>query len=226
MVDVRDFESTEITEIYNILEKHVPVSVLAQQFTLTEDAAKKAQVFTAIYRMLNSCKNAMSKEETKNKIDNLLTESLAVYLKIYIKLSIYESTGVAYTKFRSLKNLQLIFQDFNNMEKINRIIDVFMVFGGRIELYDINKISGINLETESGKKLKQEIVASIAGNKTEKSDNIEVDDSILPEELQNPDESMDNLENEYGGENENKENQETKESKPEETSQETEEQIV
>jgi len=157
----RDFDKTEITEINRYVISNVPFSVLERVFPLTENVHNKAQVFTIIYRIVNSAAEYVSDESTRVKLKKLLEGCKEEYQDIYSALIRYENGG-----FGSYNHYKVIISIFENMEKnykINKLIDIFLVFAEKQTFFDIERVAGI----ESSKKEGSDIVDRLLGKEIE-----------------------------------------------------------
>ncbi len=156
--DIRLMHFEEIQEINKYVSTSIPYSVLQQLFILAEAPLSKAKIFTAVYRIVYSARNAAASQNTKNKLDLLLNETKDAYDKIFTLLMNYEHTNQVFNHHRYMNKIIAIFCDVNTNLKINKLIDAFLVFAEKQELYDINKILGLDLETDSGKKILTDIM--------------------------------------------------------------------
>ena len=158
MVEIKDFTTTEISEVQRYVESQAPHSILTTTFILSENPIDKLKVFTTVYRILNSAKNYV-KDDLKKKMNELLNEAEESYEKIYPLLLKYQSTIVEFGKNRLLKNL--LNHLTNDKDHINKLIDAFLVFGEKIELMNIDKVTGLDLETDQGKDIMTDVNKSL-----------------------------------------------------------------
>jgi hypothetical protein len=159
----RDFGKTEIIEINRYVTSNVPFSVLERIFPLTENAHNKAQVFTIVYRIINSAMQYVGNEGTRKKLKSLLDECEQEYKDIYNALMRYESGG--FGSYNNFKIITDILSDIDKNSKINKLIDIFLVFAEKQTFFDIEKVAGI----ESSKKEGSDIVDKIIGKTGEKT---------------------------------------------------------
>lgn len=175
MVEIRDFDATEIREINNYISANAPYSILQQIFPLTEKPEEKAKIFATVYRIIYTARNMVNDKKTKDKLTELLEETKDVYVKLYKLLASYQSSKINFGKHATYNQIMYTFMDIENNVKINKLIDAFLVFVEKQVLYDINKISGINLGTEEGKRIYKELKADLTSN-TNETKNLEMSD--------------------------------------------------
>ena len=156
LIHATDFVTDEINEVSKYVIANVPYTVLQQMFPLTEEIENKSKIFTIVYRIINSVKGYVSKDETRNKIGDLLNSCKEEYLKIY-ELLIDINSGSEYLKSRTLDKIKLIYLDFDKNVKINNIIDVFLVFAEKHVLRDLRNITGIITDKPEGEKFVEEL---------------------------------------------------------------------
>jgi putative ribosome biogenesis GTPase RsgA len=112
---------------------------------------------------MNSAKNYSKTSETQTKLDALLKNTADVYAELYEHLGRYRYSDVNFSKHRTLRKIMLVFSDQEKNAKINEMIDVFLVLAEKQQIFDINKITGIDLETDSGQKAIKDISSDEAG---------------------------------------------------------------
>jgi hypothetical protein len=160
--DIRLMKFEEIQEINKYVITNIPYSVLQQLFILAEAPLSKAEIFTAVYRIIYSARNAASSQNTKNKLDLLLSETKDAYNVVFALLMNYKHTNQSFNHHRYMNKIIGVFCEVDTNLKINKLIDAFLVFAEKQELYDINKILGLDLETDSGKKIMGDIMSGEA----------------------------------------------------------------
>lgn len=158
---IRGFDAVEVKEISKYIQTNVPYSILEQIFPLTENIVNKVQVFTVVYRILNSAKNYVSKDETRIRLQTMLDECKGIYNILYSSLVAYQDGG-----FGSRQYYKKIVSELKNVEhniKINSLIDAFLLFAEKQTFFDINKIAGI----ESSRKEGENVVDKLFGERSE-----------------------------------------------------------
>jgi len=155
-ITVRSFNREEINEINRYVLTNVPFSVLNRLFILTENLKDKATIFTIIYRIINSCKNYVGDEKTKNKLKFLLDDCKSVYLEVYNNLILYEKggfgSGIYYNKLVELLTNK------DNSIKINNLIDIFLIFAEKQVIRDLDRVTGIDSSRKEGEEIVDEII--------------------------------------------------------------------
>jgi hypothetical protein len=126
MITARDFTGAEITEISKYILNNVPYSILEQIFPLTENIQLKSQVFTIVYRLINSAKNNVSQEETKLKMEQLLEESKVQYEIVFTLLSKQQHNN--FNNFIKTRKISNYFLNYDNNMVINNMVDIFLIF--------------------------------------------------------------------------------------------------
>lgn len=149
---IREFSKTEIQEINQYLTVNVPYSALTQLFTLTDKPYDKAKVFTGIFRLITSAMHYVSAEETRKKMEKLLKDCVPINDNIYVVLTRYDNSAVQFNRHRLLRKMENVFLDQKTNQAVNKLIDAFLVFAEKQELMDIDRIAGLDLETDEGKK--------------------------------------------------------------------------
>lgn len=161
MVESRDFTAEEIAEVNSYVVNSIPYSILQSIFPLTENPKQKIRVFTIIYRILNGAKNYVSNKETKEKLIALLEECKECYNSLYsneVKSTIH-TNNFGMHRINTLN--EVILCNFDNTIKMNKLIDVFLMFAEKQTLYDLDKIAGIELDTKEGEDLKKRLVEGL-----------------------------------------------------------------
>lgn len=161
MTEARDFKGEEIAEISQYIQTNIPYSVLQQIFPLTEVPENKIKAFTIMYRMINGAMNYVEEPETRKKIEELLKECESIYIELY---SIYFDNNTSSTFWGShLRNrlLKNVIVNSNNMKKINKLIDIFLIFSEKQILLDKDKVIGIELDTKEGVDLKNKLLEGL-----------------------------------------------------------------
>ena len=153
VVSTTSFTSDEISEISFYLQSNIQASILNQLLVLTDVPIDKTRVFVAIYRLITSAKNYTDNIDLKNKLSELLSSVSVVYDPILPLITNYQTSTVNIGKRRIFTRICDIFYDVNNISNINNFIDVFFLFAEKQQKFDLNKITGVDLETEEGKKL-------------------------------------------------------------------------
>ena len=161
MTNVRDFTSTEIKEISSYVNTNVPYSVLEQIFPLTEQPINKVKVFTIVFRIINSAKNYVKEESTKNKLINMLNDCKGEYRELYKSFIRYQEGGFgSYNHYRVIIS---IMEDISKRTKLDNLIDAFLLFAEKQVFFSIDKIAGV----ESSRKGGEDVVDKIIGEKKE-----------------------------------------------------------
>ena len=157
-ITILSFTDVERTIINNYISLVTPHSMIASAVVITEDPIEKAEIFVTCYRILMNARNVISEKETRDKIDSLLASVRAVHNDVF-KLIVSKKNTSAMTQLRIKRQLKNIFVEHQNMQCVNNIIDIFVNMAERYELLDINKLTGINLDEEEGKKFEKELLS-------------------------------------------------------------------
>ena len=153
----RDFHREEILEINRYVTNNIPFSVLEKIFPLTENVINKAKVFTIAYRIINSVAEYVSSKETREKLRKVLKSCKKEYIEIYRALLRHEAGG--FGSYNAYKLIVSIFDDIERNYRVNKLIDIFLVFAEKQTFYDLDRITGI----ESSRKEGSDIVDKILG---------------------------------------------------------------
>jgi hypothetical protein len=162
---INDFTSDEINTMENYISKNVPSTMLPNLYILTDNPEQKASVFISTYRILESCKNYAVDSNTKAKVECFLDEAKEVYSDIFPIVIKYQNLKREFGKARLLNEIINIITDVDKNQKINLIVDLFLVFGEKIELFDVNNVSGVDMDNESGKEIVKDLRKSIKESK-------------------------------------------------------------
>lgn len=138
---IHDFGKTEIFELRNYIEKHVPFHVLNGMYILTDKIEDKASIFTGIYRILKSCSN-YTNEETAKKLKYFLNKCEDAEKEIYQLFIEIKSNDLNYGKNLKLKKLKKLI--INYKKEIEELTDLFIVLGSNIELMKTDAILGVD----------------------------------------------------------------------------------
>ena len=90
------------------------------------------------------------------KLKNFLNEAEEAYNYFYPLIIEYDNNDVGIVEDEIKDSLFEGLKKFNKV--LNKIINGFLVFAEKIELINIDSVSGINLETEEGKDLYNKII--------------------------------------------------------------------
>jgi hypothetical protein len=154
-MDIRDFTSDEIAAINSYVLDNIPNSKLPQLFVLTEEPIKKIRAFISIYRIISGCNDFMGKEETKDKITSHLNEIQKSYDYIYPLLLNYDLEEMEMMKSIYLK--KIVRRMLEDNDKLNYFINTFLVFSEKQQLYNVDTVSGVKLETPEGEDLYEKL---------------------------------------------------------------------
>jgi len=167
-ISAQDFTDDEKKMLETYVSANVPYTVLQRVYILTEKSLDKADVFTTCWRILNSCMNYCTEEVTKNKIKGLLAETEDVYKRLYEYLKRLDNITIIF-KTRIQMKIKDTFTGDDNL-RVNNLIDVFMVITEKIQVMDLDKIVGLDQETDEGKKVYEEISKSVEETKSVEDD--------------------------------------------------------
>ncbi len=156
-VEARDFDSVEVGEINSYISANVPYSVLQTLFPLTENYMQKAQIYTIIYRIVYGAANYAENLKTRNKILQLLAETEVTYHNVYALLSSIENSKISYGKHMLEFQLRKMFEDVSVNFRINKLIDIFLIFAEKLVLLETDKVAGLELDIEEGKDMYKKI---------------------------------------------------------------------
>lgn len=159
-VKLSDFNEDEVGEITHYIIKNINASVLTQLLVMTDVPVDKAQIFVAMYRILNSARNYVENKELKAKLDSILKEVEKTYFELYSILVRYNNSKVIFNKHRLQQKIINILIVPENLISMNKFIDYFYVFAEKQQKYSINKITGIDLSIPEGQKLLNDIMST------------------------------------------------------------------
>lgn len=148
-IEPRSFTQDEIQNMNYYVTNQIPHSILPRMFVLSEDPMEKSSIFTTIYSIIDSARYYVGSRDTRKKLRKLLNESKEVYDKLnYLNLE-KNNSDVSIGNYK-ISN-QIIEIVTKNSEIINKLRSIFLVFAEKQELVDLDKVTGINTEAESGK---------------------------------------------------------------------------
>lgn len=156
-IKVNSFNQAEITEINNYITVNVPYSILQEFFPLTDVPIEKAKIFVGMFRMVNSAKNYLKNELTETKLTILLKEVEHIYYKLYPDVVRYGNTPMHIGAHKRLHEIISVMTDINNIPKLNKFIDIFLVFAEKQIVREMDKSSGIDLDTPEGQKVEDDM---------------------------------------------------------------------
>jgi len=165
MVEARDFDSVEVGEINTYIQANIPYTILQTTFPLTETLYNKAQVYTIIYRIINGAKNYVETATTKDKLINLLKENEEIYNSIYSLLLAHENSKLKFGQHLIIHRLRKMFENIETNIKINRLIDIFLVFGEKLTLLNTDRVVGVELDSKEGQDMYKKIIARVEEKK-------------------------------------------------------------
>ena len=154
---IRDFDDTEINELQTYINSTVPHTFLNHQNIITENPILKSGIFLVVYRIFKSCREYATTEALRDKLDTLLEGSSGIRNELYPLNIKIEKTSSDYQK--SLLSSKVIYLLTNpiNQKRVDNLIDAFLVFGEKIQLFEIENVQGLSLETDEGQAIVKEI---------------------------------------------------------------------
>lgn len=161
-ITARTFTAEEIREINYYVKVNVPSTMLNQLLALTDSPKEKAVIFIAIYRIMNNAKNSVATKHTYIKLKTLLKETENTYYKTLELLQKLNGIVMGFQKRSHEYKINTLYLDSEVNEKVNRLIDIFLVFAEKQEMLDIDKTTGINLDTPEGKSVYKEIMGDLS----------------------------------------------------------------
>ena len=157
MVELADFGTEEISQMQRYIETNVHNTFLQQVYVLTENPEEKALAFVTAFRILNSCMNYATDGDLREKMMKLLNECKDVYAEIFSFTLKLNNHKIDFGKSRALKKIVNILDNPSKSMKVNKLIDAFLVFGEKIELINIDSVTGVDLENDHGKEAMKDI---------------------------------------------------------------------
>jgi len=130
--------------------------LLLQLFPLTENTINKTEVFTIIYRIINSAKNYVNNVETRKKLQQLLDSCKEEYEALYKSLLNYQS--FSFNSYVFLRKIGDIYKNYEKNMKINNLIDSFLVFAEKQTFYDLDKITGVETDKKEGEDVVNKLI--------------------------------------------------------------------
>lgn len=157
IINARDFTQTEINEIHQFVDSNVQYAQLEGLFTYTDVPLPKSRVYTAVYRLIQSARDVVKDSTTRTKIDNLLAEQKPIYEAVYPLVVYMMSPKANFGSHRIQRKMEDILIKPENAEKINKLINIFLILVEKNQLIDLEKTVAIDLETDEGKKALKDI---------------------------------------------------------------------
>lgn len=157
-INARDFSDEEISEINRYITTNIPYSVLQTIFPITENTNKKIQVFTIVYRFINSAKNYVKSSDTKDKLDALLIECKDVYAELYKNMLTISNSNINWGLHRIKQRNEDILINVENNMKINKLIDCFLIFSEKQTFFDTDKVAGLEINEKEGEELMNKLL--------------------------------------------------------------------
>jgi hypothetical protein len=198
-INARDFSDDEKSELNSYILNSIPFVAPATQnlYPLNENILDKSNYFVTAFRVLNTMKNFSSKPETAVKLNKLLDETKASYLKVYSIITKYHNSPL-FIKSRLLFKLRTIYMNEDDNFSINNLIDIFLVLSSKMTLYEISAITGLDLESDSGKKIYNDIIKiKVKSDKKPEEPNQEDKDDMTEEKLEDIDKELDEDKEEF-----------------------------
>jgi len=158
-IKATDFSQEEVKNINHYITTQIPHTILPRLFVLTEDINEKCSVYLNIYALIESTMYYVKNQETRDKIRKLLEETKDAYKKLY-KLSL-EKHNSEVSIGRSQINTNIANLLTENSRGINKLRSIFLVFAERIELTELDKVTGLDTSTQSGKNLQVKLGDSL-----------------------------------------------------------------
>lgn len=186
-----DFTDEEIREVSHYIQANVKDIQLSQLLIFTDVPLDKSIVFIAVYRLLGSARSYIT-GDLHNKLNLLLDNVEQEYFEMYKLVSLYQGSTLSFGKHRLLTKIRNKFMDIERNKKINKFIDIFFMFGEKLQLYNLDKITGIDLESDSGKALYKDVQTALG---TESAPKIEEDFSSTLENIDTESTLTENNEN-------------------------------
>lgn len=156
---LRNFTPDEIAEINNYVLNQIPQTILPSLFIITEEPIKKLRSFIAIYRVLQSCRDFIENDETRQKLNEHLKKSKDAYKETYEILVNFDTSLLEIEKDYYEKKIKRLVQEYNN--DINYCVNTFLVFAEKMELISTNTVSGIKMDKEFGQELYENISKNV-----------------------------------------------------------------
>lgn len=159
MVNIRDFNATEIGEINSYVINQIPQSILPTLFIITEEPMKKAKIFNIIYRIMTAAKDFVEDPSLKKKLEYFLDKFSDNYKLFYNLYLSYEASMINKRKIE-----RKIIKEFMDHEKnlnVNELINSFLVFAEKQELLETEKVTGINMDIPEGVELHKKLISGL-----------------------------------------------------------------
>lgn len=147
-VDVRDFDDSEIADINNYVSTQIPQSELGTMLIINENPEKKIKIFIQVYRILTGVSDFLENGSTKIKLKKYTRPYKEIYDHLYPLLVDYESIDFELIKNNIRRKINREVLIYN--EQLNKIINDFLVFAERQQLFSTSQVSGLNMEKPSG----------------------------------------------------------------------------
>lgn len=184
-----DFNQGDINEVSSYLNNAVGFSeVLTRFYTLTDKIDDKAKVFMGIYRVLSSCWAYTENKDLKEKLNIVLQNTKVLYRDVSVIIDTMNYSKVNFGMHIYRQRLNNLMFDNNNMENVHIITDLFILFAEKQIKYNLNKITGVDLETPEGKEVMKEIYSSAKDSP--------INDSLIKVEEQDQSEDIEKIEEE------------------------------
>lgn len=184
-IEARDFEQSEISDINRYINVNVPYSVLQQIYPLTENLLNKSKVYTIMYRIIYGTANYVEKEETKIKLNKLLEENKDLYSEIYNLIINHENNTLNFGQRSTILKLKTVFYDMEKNFKINKLIDIFLIFSERVTLLRTDNFVSIDMENKEGEEVYNKLVAAIDKPAEVQEGQENLDDDYSDDEIPN-----------------------------------------
>lgn len=149
------FTQEEIRNIHYYITTQIPHTILPRMFILTENLGEKCSIYVTIFSTIESCRFYIKNEETRDKLKKLLDEGRNAFDELYDLYleKINSELNMGNTQIND--NIAEIVKENNQI--INKIRSVFLVFAEKVELTELDKVTGVDTSTETGRNIQSKL---------------------------------------------------------------------
>ena len=151
-ITANEFTQPEINEIHQFVDSNIQYAQLEGLFTYTDVPLPKARVYTAVFRVIQAARDVVKADETRNKLNSLLSENEEIYRQVLPLVVYCMDPKVNFGLHRKKRQLEELMIDPKNIESINKLINIFLILVEKNQLISLDKTVALDLETDEGKK--------------------------------------------------------------------------
>lgn len=153
------FSQEEIRNIHYYITTQIPHTILPRMFILTENLSEKCSIFITIFSTIESCRFYIKNDDTRDKLKKLLDEGREVFNQLYDLYLEKVNSELNMGNTQINDNIAEIVKENNQI--INKIRSIFLVFAEKVELTELDKVTGVDTSTETGRNIQSKLAETM-----------------------------------------------------------------